>query len=70
MPDQPTKPSAAAGAKPRKPKTSLDYVKDIDDALANIHDVNELTFIWNRVRQRIDAATAPPVAPAEKVAEA
>ncbi len=57
MPEQPNKPVAAP--KPRKPKTSLDYIKDIDEALANINDVNELTFIWNRVKKQIDKAMAP-----------
>ena len=48
-------------SKPRKPKTSLDHIADIDAALDNITSVNELTFVWNRVKERIDKAMVTPL---------
>ena len=48
-------------SKPRKAKTSLDHIADIDTALDHITSVNELTFIWNRVKERIDKAMVTPL---------
>jgi hypothetical protein len=57
MSDHPNTPSTTTvpkAPKPRKEKGSLDIIKDIDELALQITDMNELTFVRNRLEQRIE----------------